>query len=98
MANQKNQDKNKAIATAVLLIALLLFSFKKKPQGEVEVGQGEFGDFGTDGELNDDTVANLKNGIVSTGKTSIPGTGKGGYNDQGIRPTNRTKSKCCDVA
>ena len=51
MQSHRKQNKNALMVIGIAVLAFLLSSFKKKPQGSVDVGLGEFGKFGTDGIL-----------------------------------------------
>ncbi|TMU56476.1 hypothetical protein [Flagellimonas algicola] len=76
----------------LVLLAFILFSFKKKPKGDVEVGEGDFGAPGTDGELPADTEAgtegpkkpDLKTPGYVPAKSKIPSMGKN-YNDHNLK-------------
>ena len=70
MAEKKNnKDTNMLI---VGFLALLFMSFKKKPQPSVEVGEGHFGDFGTDGDFEETAKAPIGKVVTSKVPMSVP--------------------------
>ncbi|WP_421809425.1 hypothetical protein [Flagellimonas sp.] len=66
----RKQNRNKTIFV-LLILALGLWGFKKKAPG-VEVGQGEFGEPGTDGDLEEEQFdsVSMKAGVSSILPTS----------------------------
>jgi hypothetical protein len=65
-----NAKQKKTGIIALLVGAILLMSFKKKkPVGSVEVGEGEFGDFGTDGNLDEYIKKSTKPDLATGGYT-----------------------------
>ncbi|WP_136465200.1 hypothetical protein [Flagellimonas onchidii] len=92
-----SRNKNKMMAVLGLLAALLLFSFKKKPVGDVEIGKGDFGKFGTDGDL--DAIASkvspIKSGLVKSMGSVVPKSSKSPVKTYNLKPVISTENGCC---
>ncbi|WP_036384882.1 hypothetical protein [Muricauda sp. MAR_2010_75] len=54
-----SKEQRGVVIALLLALAYFLLSWKKSPEPYVEVGQGEFGDFGTDGILEQEDVSDL---------------------------------------
>lgn len=66
MAKKGNINNKNKKWFLIALLAFLLFSFKKKPTGYYEPEDGEFGEFGTDGdfeEMADDALDQSAKGV-----------------------------------